>query len=203
MEVSPYERWYDRKPSSAHLRVFGCDAWVNVSGVISGTRKLTFVGYSALGDRFVDLASDLATGKITVGREAKFLELEEAQRQEEKAEESDVELVPLKDSGKDKQKCIEEPKNESDLNDPVDNDGNHSEHEQFFDLNSYFSGDPLAVQEEIQDSEVSESEPRRNRGQLPERYSDFVVGLVTHEKKPVLTGKRAKKCSGGSSKAKG
>jgi hypothetical protein len=50
VDVSPYERWYARKPSVRHLRVFGCIAYAlkpNLNRVKMDARseKLRFVGY--------------------------------------------------------------------------------------------------------------------------------------------------------------
>lgn len=76
---TPYELWFNRKPSVDHLRAYGCSAWVHIPknsrGKFSGkAKKLTFIGYSEekKAYRFVDLK----TAKITVNRDAKFLENE-------------------------------------------------------------------------------------------------------------------------------
>lgn len=47
-EVSPYERWYDRKPSVSHFRIFGCDAVVLQKNCTGGNLKMKFVGYENL-----------------------------------------------------------------------------------------------------------------------------------------------------------
>jgi hypothetical protein len=47
---TPYEAWFNRKPSVDHFRVFGCRAWVHVQkdqrkSFQSKTRKCIFIGY--------------------------------------------------------------------------------------------------------------------------------------------------------------
>lgn len=63
--ITPYERWYGRKPSVAHLKVFGCIAYAHVPDEqrkkLDGKAvKLRFVGYSGeqKGYRLLDDASD-------------------------------------------------------------------------------------------------------------------------------------------------
>ena len=50
-KITPYERWYGRKPDLSHLKVFGCMAYAHVSDVKrtkldKKAEKLRFVGYS-------------------------------------------------------------------------------------------------------------------------------------------------------------
>lgn len=76
---TPFELWWGRKPELSHLRVFGSKAYVHVpeskrKKLDSKARKLTFVGYAMdqKAYRFVDLETD----KITVSRDARFIELD-------------------------------------------------------------------------------------------------------------------------------
>ena len=74
---TPFELWWGRKPDLKHLRVYGSEAYVHVPNVKRGkldskARKLVFVGYAIeqKAYRFVDLE----TGKITISRDARFIE---------------------------------------------------------------------------------------------------------------------------------
>ena len=74
--VSPYEKWYGRKPDVAHLRVFGCKAYVmNPSDLRKKwdpkSRVCTIVGYEVRNYRFVDDR----TKKLVISANGKFMEL--------------------------------------------------------------------------------------------------------------------------------
>ncbi|MCO5547846.1 hypothetical protein L7F22_001298 [Adiantum nelumboides] len=50
--ITPYESWYDKKPSVSYLRVFGCLAYAHISQQLRGkiddkAVKCIFVGYSS------------------------------------------------------------------------------------------------------------------------------------------------------------
>ena len=77
LQKTPFELWHSRKPDVADLHVFGCDAYVHIPKqkrvkLNFVSEKLTFIGYSheSKAYRFIDKVS----GKITVSRDAKFLE---------------------------------------------------------------------------------------------------------------------------------
>ena len=49
-EITPYERWYNKKPDVNHLKVFGCDAYVHVSDkkrrkLDKKSNRCIFIGY--------------------------------------------------------------------------------------------------------------------------------------------------------------
>ena len=49
--ITPYERWYERKPNVSHLSVFGCIAYAYIPDVQrqkldKKSRKFRFIGYS-------------------------------------------------------------------------------------------------------------------------------------------------------------
>lgn len=133
--------------------------------------------------------------------------MDEAQGQEEAAvepaaEESCTELPPCSTPRTNDEPLVE-PENREQLGDHEDDADVNSEHEQFFDISSSFSDDPLALKEEPQDNEEPEVDPeggqgagkpsRRNRGKLPGRYSDYVVGVVKQQaKEPVTYGEAVK-----------
>ena len=61
-DMTPYESFYGRKPDVAHLKVFGCDAYMHIPKELtkkfdSRSRKCIFVGYSLYrkGFRLFDL----------------------------------------------------------------------------------------------------------------------------------------------------
>ncbi|MCO5602592.1 hypothetical protein L7F22_056726 [Adiantum nelumboides] len=73
--ITPYESWYDRKPSVSYLRVFGCFAYAHIPQQLRGKLddkavKCTFVGYSSgsKGYRFYNPA----TNKIFESRDVIF-----------------------------------------------------------------------------------------------------------------------------------
>ena len=74
--TTPYEKWYDRKPNSSHVRVFGCMCHayipeVNKKGKLSNkAEKLRFIGYSSQtkGYRLIDKS----TSKVLVHRDVIF-----------------------------------------------------------------------------------------------------------------------------------
>ena len=77
-KMTPYERWYGRKPNLAHLRVFGCVAYVyipdsNRNGKLSKkAERLRFVGYS-LQTKGYHLI-DESTSKVIIRRDVIFSE---------------------------------------------------------------------------------------------------------------------------------
>ena len=44
--MTPYERWYNRKPTFAHFRVFGCNSWYHIPKKLR--RKLDFKAQRAI-----------------------------------------------------------------------------------------------------------------------------------------------------------
>ncbi|MCO5572769.1 hypothetical protein L7F22_026528 [Adiantum nelumboides] len=75
--ITPYESWYDRKPSVSYLRVFGCLAYAHIPQQLRGKLddkavKCIFVGYSSgsKGYRFYNPA----TNKIFESRDVIFAE---------------------------------------------------------------------------------------------------------------------------------
>ncbi|MCO5609397.1 hypothetical protein L7F22_063623 [Adiantum nelumboides] len=75
--ITPYESWYDRKPSVSYLRVFGCLAYAHISQQLRGKLddkavKCIFVGYSS-GSKGYRLYNP-ATNKIFESRDVIFAE---------------------------------------------------------------------------------------------------------------------------------
>ncbi|MCO5606361.1 hypothetical protein L7F22_060549 [Adiantum nelumboides] len=75
--ITPYESWYDRKPSVSYLRVFGCLAYAHISQQLRGKLddkavKCIFVGYSN-GSKGYRLYNP-ATNKIFESRDVIFAE---------------------------------------------------------------------------------------------------------------------------------
>lgn len=78
VDLTPVEKWFDRKPSLKNLRVFGSPAYVHVPDVKRSkfdhkARKLLFVGYcdDRKAFRFLNPEND----EITISRDARFIEL--------------------------------------------------------------------------------------------------------------------------------
>ncbi|MCO5600051.1 hypothetical protein L7F22_054159 [Adiantum nelumboides] len=75
--ITPYESWYDRKPSVSYLRVFGCLAYAHIPQQLRGKLddkavKCIFVGYSS-GCKGYRLYNP-ATNKIFESRDVIFVE---------------------------------------------------------------------------------------------------------------------------------
>ncbi|MCO5566282.1 hypothetical protein L7F22_019958 [Adiantum nelumboides] len=75
--ITPYESWYDRKPSVSYLRVFGCLAYAHIPQQLRGKLddkaiKCIFVGYSS-GSKGYRLYNP-ATNKIFESRDVIFTE---------------------------------------------------------------------------------------------------------------------------------
>ncbi|MCO5577358.1 hypothetical protein L7F22_031187 [Adiantum nelumboides] len=73
--ITPYESWYDRKPSISYLRVFGCLAYAHIPQQLRGKLddkavKCIFVGYSS-GSKGYRLYNS-ATNKIFESRDVIF-----------------------------------------------------------------------------------------------------------------------------------
>ncbi|KXJ74708.1 hypothetical protein RP20_CCG013114 [Aedes albopictus] len=110
VSCTPFEKWFGRKPNLNYLKVFGCKAWVHVPDSKRGkfdskARKMTFIGYSEQhkGYRFVDLETE----KVTISRDAKFLELEEEETMPQHQRravldsmDDEVNWIPLQESGR-------------------------------------------------------------------------------------------------------
>ena len=67
--VTPYEKWYGRKPTLDHMRVFGCAAYAHVLAQLrrkldKKCQKLRFVGYSIQSKAY--RLYDESTGKIVI-----------------------------------------------------------------------------------------------------------------------------------------
>lgn len=78
IEGTPFERWWGKQPDYTMIRVFGSQAYVHVPDekrrkLDVKARKLVFVGYAE--GRKAWRFLDTATNRITISRDAKFLEL--------------------------------------------------------------------------------------------------------------------------------
>lgn len=77
VEGTPFERWWGKKPDYSSIRVFGSKAYVHIPDekrrkLDAKARKLVFVGYAE--GRKAWRFLDTETNRITVSRDAKFLE---------------------------------------------------------------------------------------------------------------------------------
>jgi len=69
VKKTPYELWYNRKPSVKNLKVFGCEAFVHVPDEKKRkcdpkSVKAIFLGYSELENSY--RLQDIATKKILI-----------------------------------------------------------------------------------------------------------------------------------------
>lgn len=177
---TPFELWTGRKSDIGHFRVFGCEAYVHIPDVKRSKLdqkavKLRFVGYSEdhKGYRFLDQT----TNRITVSRDARFLEHgdgSEQQQPEVLCEDSEQEIeIPCKPLEPEGELCSDSSFEGWD--DATDG----SSEEDFYGFDPEDQADatePEGVNNE-EDREL-QREDRRSRGVLPSRYNDFVVGVA-------------------------
>ena len=76
--TTPFEAFYSEKPSVAHFRVFGCDAYVHVPGehrtkLDMKSNKMIFLGYTMESKAYK--VFDSRTGKAVVSRDVVFDEM--------------------------------------------------------------------------------------------------------------------------------
>lgn len=110
VDKMPFELWTGRVPNLAELRVFGCEAYVHIPDqkrkkFDPRARKLIFVGYSSQhkGYRFLDRE----TNRITISRDARFLELGNGSEQlEERPVISDAPVEHSDDSAREYEEVI-------------------------------------------------------------------------------------------------
>lgn len=108
-KMTPYEKWYGKRPNISHLRVFGCSAFAHIPDeyrrkLDQKAEKLRFVGYSASSKGY--RLYDEKTRQVKVRRDVVFNETDFSLRedyvvQEEvvkptEAEVVDVRLSPIK-----------------------------------------------------------------------------------------------------------
>ena len=102
--MTPYERWYERKPNLSHLKVFGCAAYAHVpdskqTKLDKMAEKLRFVGYSieAKGYRLFDEKSF----KIFVWRDVTFIVLDFTSRSDSAGQLNPTEVDSVKNRKQD------------------------------------------------------------------------------------------------------
>ena len=76
-DITPYEKWYGRKPDISHLRVFGCTAYAHIPDqrrqkLDVKTEKLRFVGYSIASKAYK--LFNVQTRKMVIRRDVVFNE---------------------------------------------------------------------------------------------------------------------------------
>ncbi|MCO5572500.1 hypothetical protein L7F22_026255 [Adiantum nelumboides] len=95
--ITPYESWYDRKPSVSYLRVFGCLAYAHIPQQLRGKLddkavKCIFVGYSS-GSKGYRLYNP-ATNKIFESRDVIFVKTIESQQVDNYDQSFDQHVTP-------------------------------------------------------------------------------------------------------------
>lgn len=176
---TPFELWTGRKPSFEHLRVFGCDAYVHVpsakrSKFDEKSVKLTFVGYSEdhKGYRFLDPT----TNRVTISRDARFIELgngseQLAERKSEAVSEEDISVeIPIAPLVADRDAAEDDVSSD-------EFEGWSSADEESDDFQGFSDNEDNRRDEEEQTLNRGQ---RRTRGVLPSRYDDFVVGIAEY-----------------------
>lgn len=200
---TPYELWNGDKPDLGHLRVFGCEAFVFIPDAKRGkmqrkAEKLTFVGYACGSKAYRFL--DRRTNRITISRDAKFMELgskdqEESTKPVDKhqltQEADDPERCTSRQERRMKkpfQKKMQDRKSVDEIeidcsvrSDTMDSIDNEPEFEGL-DETVYFEDEYSGMEELFRGTGQEQDEVRRsqrtNQGDLPARYEDFVVGVA-------------------------
>lgn len=173
VEKTPFELWNGEKPDLGHLRVFGCDAFVYIPDakrrkMQSRAEKLTFVGYACGSKAYRFL--DKGTNRITISRDARFVELGPELQEEP--------LLREPKSKKDSPKQQEVEEVEVDFSEGKTDAGSIADEpdfEGFLDSDDeYYDG----IDELFEGNNEPRRSQRSNLGVLPSRYEDFVVGVA-------------------------
>lgn len=180
IDKTPYEKWFGVAPVLSHFRIFGSPAYVHIPAVKrskfdSKAKKLLFVGYCE--DRKAYRFLDPETDRITVSRDAQFIEHRNGSHELEPEECENVGddgwTQAASNSEQEESSGHEElpEKNPSDSESPqkpiVEEQSDESEDE-FYDWEE-------RVEEEIP---TLRREKRSTRGIPPRRYGDFVVDVA-------------------------
>uniref|UniRef100_A0AAG5DSQ9 Integrase catalytic domain-containing protein n=1 Tax=Anopheles atroparvus TaxID=41427 RepID=A0AAG5DSQ9_ANOAO len=162
-DLTPYELWTGHKPDMSKLRVFGCQAFVHIPDekrkkFHPKSKKMTFLGYSEnhKGYRFVDVTSD----RVTISRDAQFLELGNGSRRHEE----------------DKDSATNDEYGEA----IVEFSGQDEPTVEYGEADTSYED----AEENIQQDHHLEKTTRATRNVLPSRYDDFIVGKATQDEEP-------------------
>lgn len=169
--MSPFERWYGKKPNYEHFKIFGCEAWVQVPAekrkkMELKARKLVFVGYSNTHKafRFLDRSND----RITISRDVKFIEKFETQIEIGVVEQPKGTVIDE----------LVEPLPDTQQVEPITNpEGDENEHE-----------------DEGTREERRVVPRRETRSVIPARLRDYELGLVAVEHYEPATYNEATSC---------
>lgn len=157
VDSMPFERWFKRKPNMKDLKVFGCEAYVQVPSaqrrkMANKSRKLLFIGYCTESKAYRFLDPD-----------AVFLELGSKREAEEVS-------VPVGERSTDVKVEFEKETEAEEVQ--SDNDTA----EEFYGLDNSF--------DENHEATEPRRSTRTNIGVLPLRYRDYAVGLAAYSNEP-------------------
>lgn len=167
VDTTPYQKWFGEKPSVEHMKVFGSLAYVHIPNVRrtkmdAKSQKLVFMGYCS--DRKAYRFVDPETDKLTISRDARFLELRNGslERPGSKVRNTGFVEVSLENG---RTKIQEEPA----IIDHRIQEERTNQDELEEDLYYDTSEDP---------PNVEEGSKRSTRGALPKRLKDYIVGIA-------------------------
>ncbi|XP_055524288.1 copia protein isoform X2 [Wyeomyia smithii] len=177
--TTPFELWTERKADIRHFRVFGCEAYVHIPNVKRfkldpKAVKLRFVGYSEdhKGYRFLDQT----TNRITISRDARFLEHGYKLKQQQQdvspgnpGQEIGISCSPMEPEAEQRSESSFEGWDDA-------NDGLNQE--DFIGFDTDVEAGEAEDEAEPDDAGEENREDRRSRGVLPRRYNDFTVGVA-------------------------
>lgn len=183
VDTTPFEKWFGCKPSLKHLRVFGSVAYVpdaKLAKFKGNAQKLVLVGYCD--DRKSYRFLDPATDRITISRDARFVELTNESLTLEENEELLIDAVPKKkissiqeeSSDGDKQQIKKSPIGQPTGKSPDSQQDSIQEEQISSDEEEFYGWDENG--EEIRDG--VQRPKRSTRGVLPQRLKDFKVDIA-------------------------
>ena len=200
---TPYEKFFDKKPNFSNFKEFGCSAYVMIpqqkrKKLDHKAEKLAFVGYDGWSKAY--RLANVNQRKIIVSRDVIFLEEKYMKNQksmdDKKKKDCNIVVFPFSNSSDEIQNIsdtesfydAENIYNEQDLEENFQDENINQEqieHAIFEDDQSQISNNDEnsinnqsdQIQEEIQNEEIDEVRvsSRRNKGQKPDRFGDFVT----------------------------
>uniref|UniRef100_A0AAG5DG86 Retrovirus-related Pol polyprotein from transposon TNT 1-94 n=1 Tax=Anopheles atroparvus TaxID=41427 RepID=A0AAG5DG86_ANOAO len=161
--MSPFEKWYGRKPSYDHFRVFGCEAWAQIPKEKRGkldpkAKRLRFIGYckQQKAYRLVDTDTD----RVVISRDVVFNE--NAMEQTECVIPANEVVIEI---GSNRNEIDIDRGEEEYTVDVQEESYDTAEEDERYSTDDHFS------------PEVSSK--RATRGKPPSKLNDYFLGLVT------------------------
>lgn len=171
VDKTPFERWFGRKPSLKHFRVFGSAAYVHIpdvkrSKLDAKAQKLLFVGYCE--DRKAYRFLNPETNRITISRDARFVELQNGSMMVDRQDDDQGEECVALDWGINEAKVQEEQTGQQRVQEE------HPESDEEF--YGWEAEDEAVGGRTVHDP--NQRPVRSTRGVLPDHLRDYVVDVA-------------------------